>query len=171
MFSNFDIYESFVSELSGRLKIERARRSADLMPYIALFEAYKPEYWYWECIECVRRLSLTGLLVFIYPGSEKQVLLAMLICFIWMIIYSNIQPYLESSHSFFMMSSQWGVLLQLYAVYLIINHSFDSSSDLVGGCAVAVGVIVFAYCLSSIGRVFWIKTGISKESDKNMELV
>ena len=106
-----------------------------------------------------------------YPGSEKQVLLAMLICFFWMMIYSNIQPYLESSHSFFMMSSQWGVLLQLYAIYLIINHSFDASSELVGGLAISVGVIVFVYCMSSIGRVFWIKMGVGKESSKDMELV
>ena len=88
-----------------------------------------------------------------------------------MVIYSNVQPYLESSHSFFMMSSQWGALLQLYAVYLIINRSFDSSSDTIGGLAVAVGVTVFAYCLSSIGRVFWIKMGQANESSKNMELV
>ena len=119
----------------------------------------------------MRRLSLTGLLVFMYPGSEKQVLLAMLICFFWMMIYSNIQPYLESSHSFFMMSSQWGVLLQLYAIFLIINQSFDSASEFVGGLAIAIGVIVFAYCLSSIGRVFWIKMGVTKDSSKNMELV
>ena len=118
----------------------------------------------------MRRLSLTGLLVFMYPGSEKQVLLAMLMCFFWMMIYSNIQPYLESSHSFFMMSSQWGVLLQLYGIYLIVNHSFDSS-ELIGGLAVAVGVIVFAYCMTSIGRAFWTKMGGSKDPSKNMELV
>ena len=109
--------------------------------------------------------------MFMYPGSEKQVLLAMLICFFWMMIYSNIQPHLESSHSFFMMSSQWGVLLQLYDVFLIINRSFDSSSEMIGGLAVAVGVTVFAYCLSSIGRVFWTKMSYSKDSSKNMELV
>ena len=158
-------------ELENRLKIEYSRVLPTLIPYAFLYEAYRPEVWYWECVECVRRLSLTGLLVFMYPGSEKQVLLAMLICFFWLMIYSEIQPYLESSHSFFLMSSQWGVLLQLYAIYLIINHSFDSSSSLIGGLAVAVGVVVFAYCLTSIGRVFWIKLRVGKESSKNMELV
>ena len=86
-------------------------------------------------------------------------------------VYSDIQPHLESSHSFFMMSSQWGVLLQLYAVYLIINHSFDSSSELVGGLAVSVGVIVLTYCISSIGKVFWSKMRVPNDSSKNMELV
>ena len=109
--------------------------------------------------------------MFMYPGSEKQVLLAMFICMLWLMIYSNILPYLESSHTFFMMSSQWGILLQLYAVYLIINHSFEASSGFVGGLAVAVGVIVFVYCVTSIGRVFWIEMRVSKDLSKNLELV
>ena len=154
-------------DIIKEFKVEQARRQADLIMYATLFGAYKPNLWYWECVECMRRLSLTGLLVFMYPGSEKQVL----ICFFWMMIYSNMQPHLEPSHSFFMMSSQWGVLLQLYAVFLIINRSFDSSSVLIGWLAVAVGVIVFAYCMSSIGRVIWVKMRVSKDLSKNMELV
>ena len=79
-------------EVDGRFAIERACAEPITSPYSSLFGAYKPDFWYWECIECVRRLSLTGLLVFMYPGSEKQVLLAMLICFFWIMIYSFIQP-------------------------------------------------------------------------------
>ena len=149
--SNSSLLNAFSKVLDGRLAIERACLNPVTYPYSFLFVAYKPEFWYWACVECERRLSLTGLLVFMYPGSKKQVLLAMLICFIWTMSYSNIQPYLGSSHSFFMMSSQWGVLLQLYAVFLIINHSFDSSSELIGG--LAVGVIMFTYCLVSLARV------------------
>ena len=138
--SSFNVYSK---EVNGRSSIERACLNPVTSPYSSLFAAYKPDFWYWECVECMRRLSLTGLLVFMYPGSEKQVLLAMLICFFWMMIYLSVQPYLESSHSFFMISSQWGVLLQLYAVYLMINHSFDSLGAMVGGLAVAVSVIAF----------------------------
>ena len=134
--SNSSSFYLWSREVHGRLAIERACADPATSPYSSLFGAYKPELWYWECVEWVRRLSLTGLLVFMYPGSDKQVLLAMLICFFWMMIYSNVIPYLESYHSFFMISSQWGVLLQLYAIYLIINHSFDASSELVGGFAV-----------------------------------
>ena len=120
-----------------RLAIESACLDPVTSTYSSLFGAYKFEFWYWECVECVRRLSLTGLLVFMYPGSEKQVLLAMLICFFWMLIYSNIQPYLESSYSFFMVSIQWVILL-LYGIFLIINDSISKKL-----CCFAV----VAFCL------------------------
>ena len=157
-------------EVNGRFAIERACLNPATSPYSSLFGAYKPEFWYWECVECMRRLSLTGLLVFMYPGSEKQVLLAMLISYFWMVIYSNVQPYLDSSYSFFMMASQWGVLLQLYGIFLIINHSFDSSSATIGGLLIFVGVVVFVYGLGSIVRAGWLKMESLKESEVEAEM-
>ena len=38
--------------------------------YKFLCDAYEPQYYYWESIECLRRLALTGLLVFIAPRSS-----------------------------------------------------------------------------------------------------
>ena len=156
---------TFSNDIIKRREIERACADPVTSPYASLFGAYKPEFWYWECIECVRRLSLTGLLVFMYPGSEKQVLLAMLICFFWMIIYSIIQPHLELSHSFFMMSSQWGILLQLYAIYLIINESFRGASELVGVFGVLIGLAVFVLCVSSILKSVRTNLGQGKGSE------
>jgi hypothetical protein len=37
-----------------------------------LWEPYELRVYYWEVIECVRRLLLTGLLAFILPGSAGQ---------------------------------------------------------------------------------------------------
>ena len=140
--SNSSSLNIFSNEIDGRFTIERSCLNPVTSPYSSLFGAYKPDFWYWECIECVRRLSLTGLLVFMYPGSEKQVLLAMLICMFWIMVYLHVQPYLYHAHNKILISAQWGILLQLFAIYLIINQSFNSSTSTIGGLAVLVGVVI-----------------------------
>ena len=82
----------FKREVGRRLLIEYAEQLVAVQ-YAPLFEAYRPSLWYFECVECVRRLSLTGLLVFLYPGENKQVWLAMIICMFWIILYTWHKPY------------------------------------------------------------------------------
>ena len=37
--------------------------------YGNLFQQYEPKYWYWECIEMVRKLLLTGGMVLVADGK------------------------------------------------------------------------------------------------------
>ncbi|CAN0115112.1 unnamed protein product, partial [Ascophyllum nodosum] len=46
-----------------------------------LWAPYKPSRYYFEVIECGRRIALTGLVVFIYPGSTAQVAIEALLAF------------------------------------------------------------------------------------------
>ena len=53
-----------------------------------LFEAYEPRCYYFETVECLRRLALTGLLVFIASGSTLQIVVAAFVAMLCMIIYN-----------------------------------------------------------------------------------
>ena len=44
------------------------KNDPDAEMYGFLTEAYEPKYYYWESIECLRRLALTGLLVRSFHG-------------------------------------------------------------------------------------------------------
>jgi hypothetical protein len=44
-----------------------------------LWQTYKPAVYYWEVVECVRRLLLTGTMVFIFPNSTAQPAIACLL--------------------------------------------------------------------------------------------
>jgi hypothetical protein len=44
-----------------------------------LWETYKPSLFYWEVIECCRRLLLTGTMVFIFPSQTAQPAIASLL--------------------------------------------------------------------------------------------
>ena len=41
-----------------------------------LVRDYKPEYYYWEVVEMIRKLLLTGMIIFVDAGSTAQVFVA-----------------------------------------------------------------------------------------------
>jgi len=43
-----------------------------------LWDEYEPQYWWFEIYVCWQRMSLTGILVFIKPGSSIQVLVGLI---------------------------------------------------------------------------------------------
>eukprot|EP00611_Tribonema_gayanum_P001671 TRINITY_DN1121_c0_g1_i8.p1 TRINITY_DN1121_c0_g1~~TRINITY_DN1121_c0_g1_i8.p1 ORF type:complete len:1431 (+),score=246.26 TRINITY_DN1121_c0_g1_i8:130-4422(+) len=58
-----------------------------------LRKAYYQRADYWECVECVRRISLTGLLVFIAPGTPSQYVAACALSFGAIVVYELVQPH------------------------------------------------------------------------------
>ncbi|KAG5179485.1 hypothetical protein JKP88DRAFT_167547 [Tribonema minus] len=56
-------------------------------------QAYYQRADYWECVECVRRISLTGLLVFIAPGTSSQYVAACALSFGAIVVYELVQPH------------------------------------------------------------------------------
>ena len=70
-----------------------ANPSVQLLAF--LVGAYEPHFYFWESVECVRRLSLTGLLVFFADGTQLQILVASLIALASLYLYSKYRPYLD----------------------------------------------------------------------------
>jgi hypothetical protein len=62
-----------------------------------LFEAYKPQCYYWEVFELVRKFLLTGVMSMVSPGSAAQVVMGLLVSFAAVVLYSRFNPYLERS--------------------------------------------------------------------------
>ena len=60
-----------------------------------LYRSYLPRYWYFECIETFRRLFLTAFISIISPGSSEQLLVAIVMSFVFLRIYSKLRPFLE----------------------------------------------------------------------------
>ena len=47
-----------------------------------LFDAYKPEYFYFEVYELLRKLAQTSLVAFLLPNSAAQIVLTLMLCFV-----------------------------------------------------------------------------------------
>ena len=53
-----------------------------------LYGSYEPKYWWFEVFETLRKLVLTGFLVFVAPGTAAQVLFSLVMCIGAMRVYS-----------------------------------------------------------------------------------
>ncbi|CAN0225585.1 unnamed protein product, partial [Scytosiphon promiscuus] len=58
-----------------------------------LWAPYKPERFYYELVECVRRMSLTGVVVFIFPNTAAQVAVTLIIAFSFAVGSERLAPY------------------------------------------------------------------------------
>ena len=58
-----------------------------------LWKPYKPSRFYFEVIECIRRISLTGIVVFIYPNTTPQIAVALVMAFLFTMLFEALAPY------------------------------------------------------------------------------
>ena len=54
---------------------------------------YKPEFYYWEMVDCLRKLLLTGVAVVIAPGSLIQLVVSLAVIVVYAIAVTQFQPY------------------------------------------------------------------------------
>ncbi|GMI05582.1 hypothetical protein TrVE_jg1080 [Triparma verrucosa] len=58
-----------------------------------LWDMYDLEVWWFEIFECIRRLSLTGLLIFLTPGSTSQIIVALMMSLFYCCFFFHFRPY------------------------------------------------------------------------------
>ena len=74
----------------------------------------QPMFWWFEVFETLRKLALTGFLVFLAPGTAAQVLFSLVMSFFAMRVYSDRQPFISESTDSFNNAAQ----LQLFFTLL-----------------------------------------------------
>jgi hypothetical protein len=80
--------ESLVSELTRN-------KDVSLRPTRFLWKSYTPNMYYWEVVECMRRLLLTGAIVFIVPGTAAQAAIACVFAVFSIVIALYCQPHAD----------------------------------------------------------------------------
>jgi Transient receptor potential (TRP) ion channel len=60
-----------------------------------LWKSYSKDFYYWEVIECVRRLLLTGAVVFIVPGTAAQAAIACVMAVLTMVVALYYKPHYD----------------------------------------------------------------------------
>eukprot|EP01043_Picozoa_sp_COSAG02_P001311 COSAG02_NODE_27_length_51735_cov_86.076749_27_plen_333_part_00 len=61
--------------------------------YSFLTRDYKPEFYYFECIELVRKMLLAGAIIFFSQGSVEQAFAAGIISFFFFAVYARAMPF------------------------------------------------------------------------------
>jgi hypothetical protein len=87
---------------------------------------YREEVWYFEVIECFRRLLLTSALVFITPGSATQQVFALLMAMASVILFTYLAPFPLGEDNILAQVSQWSLIMTFLGALLI---KLDLSSN------------------------------------------
>ena len=120
-----------------------------------LFAAYEPQCWWFEVVETLRRLLLTGGLLFLNPGTGSQIIASMIMCLGAMRIYAGYKPFIENSNDVLAETAQWQLFFTMLAALAIrVNVDGESLQDkqafdillcLIQIAAVGVGFTQYAF--------------------------
>jgi hypothetical protein len=127
-------------------------RNPVVLPMRYLFGCYKPEFWYFEVIETLRRLLLTGFLTLIYPGATKQLVVGIFINVLFVAFYSFLSPYNEEELQFSSFLCQCQLIL-VFFVSILIKENVAISSGLINAMLILCifsGIFYEAFLLPMI---------------------
>ena len=95
-------------------------------------DSYKPEFWYWEVVELVRKLVLTGVFVVVLHGSLAQLAMATLVMAAFTLAVAYLEPYAEKHPGDRMGAIAVFTHAQLFAVFfmsLVLKAVANAGTD------------------------------------------
>lgn len=114
-----------------------------LEPMNSIWAAYRPTRYYFEVVECGRRISLTAIAAFVLPNSTAQVSIVLLFAVVFVFISEAMSPFKESVN---MGLYRWGngiIVASLYVAFLIkIDIGTEQSSSAFSSVLVAANVFM-----------------------------
>jgi hypothetical protein len=87
--------------------------------YGLLYCQYERTYLYWEGCEMVRKLMLTGIIIFIMPGTASQFAVGALIAMIFIVLNAKYQPYQSGDDDLLQLWCQLGIFMNLFSGLLL----------------------------------------------------
>ena len=84
-----------------------------------LYDPYEPKFWYFELVECARRIVFTAVIGFVSNGSVLQVIVSMLLAIMFVRIYNATSPFVKDSHDSLAEIAQWQTFLTMFCALVI----------------------------------------------------
>ncbi len=117
-FEHVEMVALSLDEIQER-KMELRADDHDIQHLAFLFGEFEPRCYLFVVFECLRRLALTGLLIFVYNGSATQVVVGLFIAIISSHVMSEYNPYIEDSDDRLAKLGQLQILL-LFVASLVL---------------------------------------------------
>lgn len=96
----------------------------------SLWAPYRPSCFYYEVIECGRRIMLTGVVVFIYPNDTAQIAITIVLSFFFFVVSEVLSPYESKSDKWLSRSGHILIFFTMFDVLLLrVNVSRESSES------------------------------------------
>jgi hypothetical protein len=84
-----------------------------------LWSPYKQQAYWWEVVECIRRLLLTGFLVFILPGTAGQSAVSCVFAGVSLSVFGLVQPHADTADSNDYWLGTWILFLSTFIALLL----------------------------------------------------
>jgi hypothetical protein len=83
-----------------------------------LYADFKRHAWWWGVFNLMRKLLLSGVLIFFKPGSPAQLMIAMVIGLCCLLLFTKIYPYVDSMNNMLDLFAQFCVFLTLFGAMM-----------------------------------------------------
>lgn len=104
--------------------------SVNPVPYLAAVGPYPgPDFYYFEVIECGRRMVLTGVLVFIKPHSPTQTAMACIFALASLLGFELLRPHIDPTDSWL-----YRLVSECSLLHCTTNIRYRRRGMITGGC-------------------------------------
>lgn len=144
----------------GVLSDSRADKAA-AQSIASLWAPYRPNRFYYEIVECGRRIVLTGAVVFIYPNDTAQIAITIINSFFFFAVSEVLSPYESVADTWVSRSGHVLIFFSMFDVLLLRVDVSQESSDsqkvlagvlIVGHLVMIVAVVAEAFALYFAAR-------------------
>lgn len=94
-----------------------------------LWEPYKPRHFYYEIVEYARRVVLTGISAFIYPGTSAQIAIVLFLAVSFALLTEVLSPFEEILDTWLYRAGACVVSLSMYMALLLKVDVSEENSD------------------------------------------
>ena len=110
--------------------------TTNIASFRELWEPYRPQVYFYEVVECLRRVVLSGIVVFIFPNTVGQVATSLLLAIFMAAVFMVVNPYVSRWHTWLARISHAVVILSLFVALLqkVDDVNDDMSSQHVFAC-------------------------------------
>eukprot|EP00936_MAST-01D_sp_MAST-1D-sp1_P002079 g2079.t1 len=85
----------------------------------SLYVAYSSKFYMWEVLELIRKVLLTGVIIFIQPETASQLAFGCLIAMTFTVLYSEYKPYLYGEDDLLQLMCQLAIFCTMFSGLLI----------------------------------------------------
>ncbi|GMI06915.1 hypothetical protein TrLO_g13170 [Triparma laevis f. longispina] len=120
-----------------------------------LFDPYKPEFWYFEVVETLKRLMMTGVLSTINPGSFSQYAVGLIISILVFGLFCMVKPYNEARDNYVaILTSLQTVLILLFSFFMKTINEVQIEEGAYDTAGMDM-VLILGYVLIVVLFVMW----------------
>jgi hypothetical protein len=140
---------------------QSALLSQRIDPISSLFHSYKPHLWYWELVETISRLLLTGVLVLIAQGSAIQIVIGAVFSIASLLIHNYSEPYIDANLQLAKHISYWQIY-GLFFIALLLKSDFESMRR--NALGVVLLLLLICGVVNDLCRFIWHHTLIKRRT-------